>query len=163
VRLHTALLLAATPYRGALADATVAELGRPRIAATPSCALPLLGALRIIGDAGHRRSVEHLALTSGLPRATVSAAVHSLGHIDGDSGDDAFFTRALARYTRQWAQRRDPAAATTLNGLVYAMGRARRTDLLRDVRDRPDHPITARQAAAWWLNLSGHTQASSLT
>lgn len=163
VRLHTSLLLAATPYRPALADAAVVELAGPRIAATLSCALPVLGALRIIGDAGHRGSVERLALTTGLPRATASAAVHSLGHIDTDHGDDVFFTRALAHYTRQWAQRRDPAAATTLNGLVYAIGRAGRTELLRDIRDRSEYPLTARQAAAWWLNLSGHTQASSLT
>ncbi|MFJ2237926.1 XRE family transcriptional regulator [Streptomyces sp. NPDC087859] len=163
VRLHTSLLLAATPYRRPLADAAVAELSRSRIAATVSCALPVLGALRIIGDARHRASVERLALTSGLPRATISAAVHSLGHIDAHPGDDAFFTRALTHYARQWAQRRDPVAATTLSGLVYAMGRAGRTDLLRDVRDRAEHPLTARQAAAWWLNLSIHTRASSLT
>ncbi|MFJ3666922.1 XRE family transcriptional regulator [Streptomyces sp. NPDC090106] len=163
VRLHTSLLLAATPYRAPLADAAVAELSHPRIAATVSCALPVLGALRIIGDVAHRPSVERLALASGLPRATVSAAVHSLGHIDADPGDDAFFTQALTHYARQWGNRRDPAAATTLSGLVYAMGRAGRTDLLRDVRDHAEHPLTARQTAAWWLNLSARTRASSLT
>ncbi|MDQ0604711.1 hypothetical protein QF037_009056 [Streptomyces canus] len=41
-----------------------------------------------------------------------------------------------------------------LSGLAHAMGRAGRTDLPRDVRDRAEHPLTARQAAAWWLNLS---------
>ncbi|MEU9919102.1 hypothetical protein [Streptomyces sp. NPDC051001] len=51
--------------------------------------MPSLGGLRILGDARQRASVERLALTSGLPRATVSAAVHSLGHIDAHPGDDA--------------------------------------------------------------------------
>ncbi|MER6630541.1 XRE family transcriptional regulator [Streptomyces sp. NPDC000987] len=162
VRLYTAVLLAATPHRGGLADAVVTELDRPHVAAAPSCALPLLGALRVLGDAGHRGTVERLALSPGLPRATVSAAVHSLGQIDRDPDDDVFFTRALAQYSREWTRRRDPAAAATLSGLVYVMGRARRTDLIRDVRDRPDHPLTAREAAAWWLGLSERTLASSL-
>ncbi|WP_324784410.1 hypothetical protein [Streptomyces sp. H51] len=48
-----------------------------------------------------------------------------------------------------------------MSGRVYVMGRARRTDLIRDVRDRPDHPLTAREAAAWWLGLSERTLASS--
>ncbi|MEU5096995.1 hypothetical protein [Streptomyces sp. NPDC020996] len=160
VRLYTAVLLAATPYRGGLADAVLAELDRPHVAAAPSCALPLLGALRVLGDAGHRGTVERLALSPGLPRATVSAAVHSLGRIDCARDDDVFFTRALAQPGVDAAPGPRRGRHAERPGLRDGPGAAYRPDPGRARPARP--PLTAREAAAWWLGLSERTLANSL-
>src|SRR5206468_334719 len=54
VRLYAAMLLAATPYRDAVADATVTELGRPAVLGDPVLGPRLLECLRVTGVQRHR-------------------------------------------------------------------------------------------------------------
>ncbi|WP_055490858.1 hypothetical protein [Streptomyces sp. TP-A0356] len=160
-RLYTALLLAATPYRAGLADALVSELARPVTVRDTGLAVPLLGALRVLGGAPRRGPVERLALAGQAPWAAVAAAVHGLGHIAAAQADVGFWVRALRHHAARRQTEGDAAAEAGLRGLVYAMGMADRYDLLAALGARPGTPYSVRSAAAWWLDISPHVRLSA--
>ncbi|MGW4492396.1 XRE family transcriptional regulator [Streptomyces sp. NPDC004376] len=162
VRLYAAFLLAATPYRAALADACAAELARPAAIRDEEVAVPLLEALRVVGDQRHRALLQTLAVRPGVPRGTAYAAVRALGHVDAGHATDAFLREAVALHQATWLRGRDPVTAATLVSLVYALGMGARDDLLTEVRVRPDTLPEARTAADRWLGIAGHLRASAL-
>ncbi|MFF7334966.1 XRE family transcriptional regulator [Streptomyces sp. NPDC008150] len=165
VRLYACFLLAATPYRAAFADALVAELGRPAARLTPEAAVPLLDALRVVGDARHRPAVEELAVRPGVPRPVTYAAVRSLGHVAADAAETGHLRTAVAQQRAVWRRASTETSAATLMSLVYALGMASRTDVLTDVLTeiRADASTLpgAREAAACWLAVPTHLRASA--
>ncbi|MFF8930128.1 XRE family transcriptional regulator [Streptomyces longwoodensis] len=162
VRLYAAFLLAATPYRLTLADALAAELVRPLTVRHEELAVPLLEALRVLGDHSHRALLQRLAVTPGVPRRTAYAAVRGLGHVAPERSAGDFLRDAVAHHHGAWLSSRDPVTAATLESLVYALGMAGRDDLLTTIRERADYFPAARTAAAWWLGIPRHHRASAL-
>ncbi|MEU6194125.1 XRE family transcriptional regulator [Streptomyces sp. NPDC047061] len=162
VRLYAAFLLAATPYREPLADAVAAELARPSSVRHEELAVPLLEALRILGDRRHRALLKTLAVRPGVPRRTAYVAVRALGHVAADDADSGFLRGAVAHHHTAWRRTRDPVSAATVESLVYALGMAARDDLLAEIRSDPGFLPTARTAAAGWLAIPGHRRASAL-
>lgn len=162
VRLYAAFLLAATPYRPVLADALAAELVRPMAVRQEDLAVPLLDALRVVGDHRHRGLLQWLAVTPGVPRAIAYAAVRGLGHVAADRSAGDFLRSAVAHHHAAWLSGRDPVTAATLESLVYALGMAARDDLLATIRSGPDILPAARTAATWWLDIPEHRRTSAL-
>ncbi|MBN0048439.1 helix-turn-helix domain-containing protein [Streptomyces actuosus] len=162
VRLYAAFLLAATPYRPVLADALAAELIRPMAVRQEELAIPLLEALRVLGDHRHRGLLQRLAVSPGVPRVVAYAAVRGLGHVAADHAAGAFLRDAVAHHHAAWLSDRDPTTAATLESLVYALGMASRDDLLTAIAAEPGSLPAARTAAAWWLSIPGHRRASAL-
>ncbi len=162
VRLYAAFLLAATPYRPVLADALAAELVRPLATRREELAVPLLDALRVVGDHRHRGLLQWLAVTPGIPRTVAYAAVRGLGHVAADRSTGDFLRSALAHHHSAWLTGRDPVTAATLESLVYALGMAARDDVLSTVRTNPDYLPATRTAAAWWLDIPDHQRTSAL-
>ncbi|MFC8364712.1 XRE family transcriptional regulator [Streptomyces griseorubiginosus] len=162
VRLYAAFLLAATPYRPVLADALAAELVRPLATRQEELAVPLLDALRIVGDHRHRGLLQWLAVTPGVPRTVAYAAVRGLGHVAADRSTGDFLRSALAHHHGAWLTGRDPVTAATLESLVYALGMAARDDVLTTIRTNPDYLPATRAAASWWLDIPGHRRTSAL-
>jgi hypothetical protein len=150
IRLYTSMLLAASPYRTAIAAALAGELRRSRATGGIPLAVSLLGALRIVGGDAERPLVQRLILDPGLSGEVSIAAAHAIGHMGGRS-DRRFWLGALDRYGLRWRQGRDPVAASVLRQLVYALGIARAHDLLERIRSDPRTPGPARRASAWWL------------
>ncbi|MFC8394585.1 XRE family transcriptional regulator [Streptomyces sp. NPDC057238] len=161
VRLYAAFLLAATPFRAAVADALAAELVRP-MAVRRRIAVPLLEGLRVLGDHRHRGLLQRLAVTAGVPRSTSYAAVRGLGHVGAEPGAGDFLHDAVAHHEAAWRDSRDPVTAATLESLVYAVGMSARDDLLAAVLAEDRCLPAARAAAAWWLGIAGHRRASAL-
>ncbi|MGW4905457.1 XRE family transcriptional regulator [Streptomyces sp. NPDC004270] len=162
VRLYSAFLLAATPYREPLADAVAAELARPSTARHAELAVPLLDALRILGDRRHRAVVKALAVRPGVPRRTAYVAVRALGHVAADDADSVFLRAAVAHHHTAWRLTRDPVSAATLESLVYALGMAARDDILAEIRADPGFLPAARTAAGGWLAIPAHRRTSAL-
>ncbi|MFD4502793.1 XRE family transcriptional regulator [Streptomyces sp. NPDC058457] len=162
VRLYAAFLLAATPYREPLADAVAVELTRPSSVRHEELAVPLLEALRILGDRRHRALLKALAVRPGVPRRTAYVAVRALGHVAADDADSGFLRTAVAHHHTAWRLTRDPVSAATVESLVYALGMAARDDLLAEIRSDPGFLPTARTAAAGWPAIPGHRRASAL-
>lgn len=160
VRLYTALLLAASPYRAPLARALAAELVTPGAVHDVGRMPVLLGALRILGTAAERPLVERLIIDGSLPPHVATIAAHAIGHIGGRS-EDRFWLHALHRHARQWERERGGGAAATLRGLVYALGIADNRPLLSRVRGDVQLPAPARTAATWWLDIPELILASS--
>jgi hypothetical protein len=150
VRLYTSMLLAASPYRPAIAAALAGELRRSRATGSIPLAVSLLGALRIVGGEAERPLVQRLILDPGLSGEVSVAAASAIGHMGGHS-DRRFWLAALDRYGMRWRRGRDPVAAAVLRQLVYALGIARADDLLERIRYDPRTPGPARRASAWWL------------
>ncbi|GAA5706573.1 helix-turn-helix domain-containing protein [Streptomyces avermitilis] len=162
VRLYAAFLLAATPYRAELADAVAAELARPVTVRHEELAVPLLEALRILGDHRHRDLLQSLAVAPGVPHRVAYAAVRGLGHVAADHPAGDFLRDAVAHHHAAWLRGGDAVSAATLESLVYALGMASRDDLLAEIRAGTDVLPAARTAAARWLDIPGHRRASAL-
>ncbi|MFL6076002.1 MAG: hypothetical protein ACJ73S_21650 [Mycobacteriales bacterium] len=162
VRLYTSMLLAASPYRPAIAAALAGELRRNRATRSVPLAVALLGALRILGGDAERPLVQGLILDPVLPGEVSIAAAQAIGHMAGRS-DPRFWSLALDRYGLAWRRDRDPVAASVLRQLVYALGIARAHDLLERIRSDPCTPGPARRASAWWLAIPAVITESAQT
>jgi hypothetical protein len=156
VRLYAAVLIDASPYRPAVANAFAAELTRPQVVSDATLASSLLSGLRVFGDGGQRSLVERLVLAVGIPPEVSTAAVESIGHVGGTSSDQ-FWTSAIALHSRRYRAR---SSAAALNGLVYALGMARNLRLLARIRDDEEAPAPVRSSARWWLNRPARVYAS---
>jgi hypothetical protein len=160
VRVNAALLLYASPHAATVAAAIAAELVRGRARADAALGPPLIRALRLIGGAQQRPVVEQLVLAPpGVPREVSDAAVHAIGHLDGSSSDH-FWWRAISHHRDAWRGRHDGGTIAALRALVYGLGLARNTPLLRRVRYESDVPEVVRAAAGWWLARSSRLYAS---
>lgn len=158
-RLFTSMLLGSTPYRSALGTVVAGQLRAPDVLADPDQSHAVFSALRVLGGPVERRLVEQLVTEPRLPSHVPVQAVYALGHIGGQSTDE-FWRRAISRHGAAW-QRRGTVAAQVLEGLVYALGMARRDGLLSRVREDWHAPAPARAAAAWWLNIPRQIAASA--
>ncbi|MFD7709790.1 hypothetical protein [Streptomyces sp. NPDC059786] len=118
IRLYASFMLAATPYRSALADALAAELARPMAVRHEELAVPLLDALRVLGGHRHRELLQWLAVAPSVPRFTAYAAVRGLGHEAAGHSTDTFFQDAVTHHHTAWLSDRDPMTAATLESLL---------------------------------------------
>jgi hypothetical protein len=142
VRLYSAMYLAASPYRDALARqtaaVTIAAMGTDL-----STSLAGLEALGVIGGTAQRTLVERLLLAPGIPGAVTAQAARTIAHIGGRSGTSFWRSALRAHAGREDVQR----------SLVYALGIADQDDLLHAVQRDVAVPHRARQAAGWWVGL----------
>jgi hypothetical protein len=145
-RLYAGMLIAATPYRTPFAGAVAELLGDGR-RSPAHLTVAVLNALRTTGGPEHRRVIERLALSRGLPRQVTAAASHALGHVAGAS-DRAYWRTALRHHT---VNGRGDDATTALARVVYAVGIARDLDFLRELHADPAAPEVVRASAGWWL------------
>ncbi|MET7966534.1 hypothetical protein [Micromonospora sp. NPDC005305] len=154
VRLHAAILLSGSPYRHPLSAALGTELAH-QVAGrvhSPDVACAMIEGLRVLGGPAQRPLVERLTVTSGVPPAITVAASQAIAHIAGRS-DDRYWRAAIRHHAVRWYQSRDRTPAAALHGLVYGLGQARNTELLRSLRDDHEVPPAVRAAASWWLGL----------
>lgn len=151
VRLYAATLIDATPYRDPVAHAFAGELAKPQVVSDITLASSLLQGLRVFGGARQRPLVERLVLAAGIPPEVSTAAVESIGHVEGVSSDQ-FWTSAIALHSRAWRRHRARPSAAALTGLVYALGMARNLRLLARIQDDDEAPLPVRASARWWLN-----------
>ncbi|MEV0732610.1 hypothetical protein [Polymorphospora sp. NPDC050346] len=161
IRLYTAMLIAATPYREPPARALADELAGIRAPERLELNGCIIAALRALGGAEQRPLVERITVGSGIPGPLVVLATHAIGHLGGHS-DDRYWAAAVDHHNRLWRRHRDPLHESALRGLVYGLGIARRQALLSRLRDDPAAPQPARGAAAWWLRLPQHVTASAV-
>jgi transcriptional regulator with XRE-family HTH domain len=152
VRLFSAMLLAASPFRTAVAAALAGDLRTPSVLADQDRLHAVLGGLRVLGDQAERPEVERLVTAYGQPTHVPALAVYALGHMGGTS-DDTFWRGALDHHGRAWRRHARADSAQVLEGLVYGLGIARHHDLLTEVRQDPRSPAPARRSATWWLDL----------
>jgi hypothetical protein len=161
VRLEAAFLIHATPYRAPVAAVLAAELPRNATAADVDLAVCIMDALRLIGGPEQRPLVERLTLSPSVPAPIMVAAARNIGHLGGTS-DDRYWNRAIALQCQPSRLRASPASGAVLRGLVYGLGMARNDAMLARVRDLPDVPWPARQAASWWLGHSHRVRQSAV-
>jgi hypothetical protein len=152
VRIYSALLIRASPYRESVAGALASELARPAALRNVELAVTLAGCLRIIGGPAERPLVERLIITPGLAAPITAASAHAIGHVGGLS-TDLFWTGAVSYHTRLWHCHRAPATTAVLRDLVYGLGMSRNEVLLHLVRDDTATPSPVRASASWWLGL----------
>lgn len=153
VRLFTSCLLTATPYGSLLADAIAEQLGRASTLRDARIAVPLLDALRFLGHHRHRPLLERLILAPGLSPPIAAAAARHLGHVGTDS-NPAFWAQALSLHLGgDHGRHRSDSDASIVRDLIYALGRARRTDALKRLCLEPQLHQSARSAAAWWCAI----------
>jgi hypothetical protein len=160
VRLYTAMLIRATPYRAPLAWALAAELAKPDARRDAGLAATIIGCLRITGGPPERPAIERLILAPGIPESVTVAAAHAIGHVGGVSGDQ-YWAQALGHHARQWRRHGSAATGTVLHDLVYGLGMGRNDRLLAAVRDDAEAPQPVRAAASWWLGLPRQVQQSA--
>lgn len=160
VRLYSAFLLYATPYRQPLGRALGQELLAAQHSGNTQLTVTLLEALRILGGPDERRHVERLLLAPSTPSGIRDTAASALGHIGGTSQED-YWTLALRTARQRW--RRTPTAeeASVLDRIVYSLGMADRRKLLRAVTADPTLPDRVRSAANWWITLPLHIHESA--
>jgi hypothetical protein len=153
-RLYAAILLSGTPYRTPIATALCTEITRGSTLRNRdvSLASAIIEGLRILGGPEQRPVIERLTTADGLPPTVTLAATRAIGHIAGRSSDH-YWRTAIQHHSRLWYRRRAEASLTALHGLVYGLGQARHTALLRSLRDDTRAPLHARSAASWWLDL----------
>jgi hypothetical protein len=150
VRWYASILIHATPYREAIATELATELSQLATASHTDLAVSIMDALRLIGGPRERPVVERFVLSPRLPEAVTAAAARNIGHLGGTS-DDGFWTRAVDLQCQQLKQRGAHASEAILRSLVDGIGISRNDSLLARIRDLPDMPWQARQAATWWL------------
>lgn len=159
VRLYTAMLLRASPYRATIADALVQELRQPAVRRDAALLLSVVGALRVVGTRQHAPVVQRFVVAPGIPPGLRETAAFSVGHLDAVA-TEPFWPQAIAYHLGQWAKQHDEHHAAVLTGLVYGLGVAGDQVLLQRIR-QADAPDAVRQAAAWWLNLPGYVRTSA--
>lgn len=158
-RLYAAFLLAATPYRTALAHALVdvhlgVSLGRD----LPfEHGLQLLAKLRV---PDHRALARRLLLSRAQPHqvrhAAAWACVHSQGRLD-----DMTWRRILAVQFELASVRPGALDTDILLGLVYSIGTDSHVPLLRELRDDRRLPPRSRHLANWWIDRIHATRSGS--
>ncbi|KAA0941147.1 hypothetical protein [Streptomyces apricus] len=154
VRLYSAMLLRASPYRETSAAALAAELTVPATVRSER-AVPVLHALRVVGTSSQRPAVARLTLADGLPSVVLRAAVHALGHIGGRSPEQ--YWRAVLRYHLDaWARRRTVHGESELKRLVYAFGMAGELELLVRLLREEAVKAPAQAMSMWWTSLPRH-------
>ncbi|MFF7332336.1 XRE family transcriptional regulator [Streptomyces sp. NPDC008150] len=151
VRMHAALLLAATPYRAPLARALKTEVVR---SPGTRLLLRLLTALRNLGADTERPWAERLVLHPLTPAPVAGAAAQALGHLGGRS-DDTFWTAAIARHTPLPGST-NRAGVHVLRGLVYALGMSGDTVRLAGLAGSRAQPDEVRAPARWWGRVPAH-------
>jgi hypothetical protein len=152
-----AQLIAATPYRNPIALALGAELRRRSVLADPPLAISMISGLPRPGEVDIRQTVvEDLVLASGIAPAIGEAAAWKLGHIHAAIAE-SFWNDAFARHLPRAST---ASGASTVRGLVYALGRQGRATLLRRLQGDVTLPAPVRTAATWWLNIPDHVLRS---
>ncbi|MER7968029.1 helix-turn-helix transcriptional regulator [Streptomyces sp. NPDC096080] len=172
VRLYTAMLVRASPFGPAVADACAAELRRPATARVEHRAIPLLHALRVLGGPEQRDTVAHLTLARGVPPGVALAAVHALSHIGGRS-PEGYWRALFAHHTATTATPAGPVTTVTtaadeadrqavVRRLVYCFAMAGQLPLLTLlVEQERDRAAPARHLSLWWVGLAHHISASA--
>ncbi|WP_093734731.1 hypothetical protein [Streptomyces sp. SID4948] len=157
VRLHAALFLAATPYRGPLAAAMSGETARLHVGRDARVLVRLLQALRSFGGAAERPMVERMVLGAGIPAPVVEAAAGALGHLGGRS-TGTFWDAALARHAPP-ARAGNQAGVRALESVVYSLGISGEAARLKRLADDPRAPHSVRSRADWWLRLPPYVRS----
>jgi hypothetical protein len=160
VRLYTAMLIQATPYREPLARSLTAEMAKPETMRRADLAATIVGCLRIIGGPEERPIIERLILASGMPPSVTAAAAHAIGHIGGTS-TDPYWSKAIGHHSLLWHRHGSPAVETVLRDLIYGLGMSRNETMLARIREDASLPWPVRSAASWWLGLPRRTYESA--
>ncbi len=160
VRLYAALLIEASPYRKPVSVALIDELSDVNVVRDTNLSGPILGALRILGDADQRATIERLIVAPGLPTPTAVSAAHAIGHIPGES-EERYWHKAVGHWGRRWNRDRDLGSASVLHDLVYALGMSDNKSILTMIRDDSSAPFPVRAAAAWWLGIPDQIRFSA--
>ncbi|MER5888763.1 hypothetical protein ABT160_33475 [Streptomyces sp. NPDC001941] len=153
VRLYSAMLLRASPYREAVAASVAAELRSSATLAAAERTIPLLQCLRVLGGPRQREAVMGLTVARGLPDSVVRAAIHAIGHVEGLSSQH--YWHQLLRHHATGRRFQD----AELKRLVYGMAMAGEAEILRHFATEGSGPLSA--LAAWWTNLPVHVRASA--
>jgi len=154
VRLYAALLLRASPYGHEVAAALAGELRQPGALHAKDRAVPLLHALRALGDSDQRAVVADLTLARGVPQEVVQAAVHALGHIGGHSAE-SYWRAVFNQHTRSAPQHQ------VVKRLVYGFAMAGELDLLTRLVDELTQVAPAQRLSSWWTHLAPHIRESA--
>lgn len=155
-------LLAATPYKPALARALAIELTSGRtIPDQPAWAADLLSALQLLGGPAERRLAERLVMAEGVPTEVAQSAAFALAHIGG-STSPTYWLAAIERQANRWRRDKSQGCSDVLEGLAYGAGTTREWLAVRAIRDDTTLPAKARGIAGWWLNLPGEVTSGAM-
>ncbi|MFJ3720602.1 helix-turn-helix domain-containing protein [Streptomyces sp. NPDC090057] len=160
VRLYTAMLLDASPYGSAVAEALCEELLVPGTVQVTERAVPALYALGVLGGPDQRPAVARLTLARGLAPEVEQAAVHALGHIGGRS-PAGYWQAALRRLDEHWRQQPGPTARTALKRFVYSAAMSGELDLLRRLATTQAQSEPLRSLSGWWVELARAVRESA--
>lgn len=158
VRLYAAMLLNASPYGSQAATALAAELRHSATVRSEARAVPVLHALRVLGEPGQRCVVADLTLAGGLPQGVVLAAVHALGHIGGRS-PEAYWRAVFHQHARAAADATEQHRV--LKRLVYGFAMADELDLLTALVEDQVEAAPAQHLSGWWSGLARHVRDSA--
>jgi hypothetical protein len=159
-RLYAALLINASPYGAATAEALVTEIASAYRNRNLAWVIAIFEALRNLGGQAERHVVEHFVTDAGVSEAVADAAAYALGHISGASGDE-FWQRALICRRLAWKRSASAVSGSILDRLVYAIGMSGNAPLLRAVQGDGDMPPRVRACAGWWLSRPDFIRQSS--
>lgn len=151
-RMIAAMLIAATPYRTAVAAAIhtqlLADIARRTHVYPATAALRTLTQLNV--DI-HRPLIHDILLRPGSGAAMRYAAAWATPHCPGRSPAPAW-RRILAVQLDLWQRSASEFDETVLQGITYGIGTDRHYALLGQIRDDPIMPPSARTTASWMLN-----------
>jgi hypothetical protein len=143
--------LAASPYRASLGAALGRHLRRSEVVRTGTPAVVALEALTFLGGPTARRDAERLATATGLPATVSYSAVRALAHLPGRTSAPVWQS-VLTHAASQWRRSKAPMAAATLDRIVYALGIAAATPVLRQIIADATLPAGLRRTASWWVD-----------
>ncbi|WP_285685466.1 hypothetical protein [Actinoplanes sp. NBRC 103695] len=158
-RLYAAFLLQASPYRDGVAAALTSEVARADLRAGSAWVTTLFEALRVVGTARQRPTIEQYVVATGISQEVNDNAAYALGHIGGHTSYEVW-QRTIGHHLRLWQTTQAADHASTLDRLVYALGMAREWSLIRRLAQTPNLPAAVSTAAGWWLTQPQRIRAS---
>ncbi len=158
VRLYTAMMLRASPYGRQVASALAADLRRVGDLRTGDRAIPILHALRVLGDptsaSSSRASLLHGAFPGGGARGRPRTWTHR------GRSPETYWRAVFHQHVHAAHGTVDQREA--LKRLVYAFAMGDELELLtRLVAELETRGMPARDLSGWWTNLEHHVRDSA--
>lgn len=151
VRLTATMLIAATPYRDAVAAALLAQLHSDLSRRVEEIAPSALSTLTTFGVDIHRPLMRTLLIHDGSSADLRHAAAWATPHCAGVYPLHVW-RRILAEQHGAWLRRPSATGESILHGIAYGIGTDRHYELLAELRQRGDLPDAVRRTAQWLLS-----------